>query len=537
MFKRLHKLFGGERRSVDEATSSGGWSRLVGVFGPNTDAGVRVDADSALTISTVYACVACLSDAISTLPLTLYGTDAKGFKSEAKSHPLYRVLHDSPNPDMTSASWRAAMTMNRALLGNAYSWISRDEYGEPTAIYPLRTSNTRPVRIEGELVYETVIGNVRQIIPAADILHIPALMTWDGILGIAPVEAMARSMGIALAADRMAARFYGSGALVSGVLTTEKSIEPDAAKALLASWKENYSGVSNSMKTALLEEGMKYQPISIPPEQAQFLQSRQFQREDIASCFRVTPKRAFGAQQGGTTASVEQEAIEFVQHTIRPWIYAIEQELNRKLIRPEERDSLKIKFELNNLLRGDTAARTAYYTAQFNIGAMSINEIRRLEDRNPIEGGDVHFIPVNNLAPLSQAAKQPGAASTEAMRMMLERQSQYLFNRTRNKLVTLAKRFTPGTEDYRAEASGIVQDLRETAYRELPPLLLAFAELRGTDAAEAIQRAIEPIVAELERSIADARTDAELEAVIQELKEGQRSTTWANEITRQGNGE
>jgi phage portal protein, HK97 family len=378
-------------------------------FMGGTTAGKVVTERSAMQMTAVYSCVRILAEAIAGLPLHLYRYTDEGSKEKALDHPLYLLLHDEPNPEMSSFVFRETLMTHLLLWGNAYAQIIRNGKGEVVALYPLMPNKMTVDRdSEGHLYYqynrssdEAIKPSQTVILQPRDVLHIPGL-GFDGLVGYSPIAMAKNAIGLAIATEEYGAKFFANGAAPSGVLEHPGTIkDPQRVR---EAWQSQFGGSSNSGKVAVLEEGMKYTPISIAPEQAQFLETRKFQINEIARIFRVPPHMV-GDLEKSSFSNIEQQSLEFVKYTLDPWVIRWEQSLQRALIRQDEKARYFVKFNLEGLLRGDYQSRmTGYATARQN-GWMSANDIRELEnlDRIPAEdGGDLYLIN-GNMLPLQMA--------------------------------------------------------------------------------------------------------------------------------------
>ena len=396
-------------RSRDKPQNRTTGSSYAFFMGGST-AGKAVNERSAMQMTAVYACVRILSEAIAGLPLHLYEYGGDGSKEKAVEHPLYFLLHDEPNQEMTSFVFRETLMTHLLLWGNAYAQVIRNGKGEVIALYPLMPNRMEVNRTDkGQLYYQyttssddapTVEGSTAVLMPE-DVLHIPGL-GFDGLVGYSPIAMAKNAIGLAIATEEYGAKFFANGAAPSGVLEHPGTIkDPQRVR---DAWMSQFSGSRNAGKVAVLEEGMKYTPISISPEQAQFLETRKFQINEIARIFRVPPHMV-GDLEKSSFSNIEQQSLEFVKYTLDPWVIRWEQSLQRTLLSSEEKKRYYFKFNLEGLLRGDYASRmTGYATARQN-GWMSANDIRELEnlDRIPAElGGDLYLIN-GNMLPLGNA--------------------------------------------------------------------------------------------------------------------------------------
>ena len=402
-------IFTGLFRSRDKPQNRTTGSAYSFFFG-SSSAGKRVNERSAMQMTAVYSCVRILAEAVAGLPLHLYRYKEDGGKEKAIDHPLYLLLHDEPNPEMSSFVFRETLMTHLLLWGNAYAQIIRNGKGEVIALYPLMPDRMTVDRDrDGKLYYEhtvstddapTVKGTVVRLKPS-DVLHIPGL-GFDGLVGYSPIAMAKNAIGMAIACEEYGAKFFANGAAPGGVLEHPGTIKDPGR--VRESWQSTFGGSGNSNKIAVLEEGMKYTPIGISPEQAQFLETRKFQINEIARIFRVPPHMV-GDLEKSSFSNIEQQSLEFVKYTLEPWLVRWEQSIQRTLLSPEEKKSYFAKFNVEGLLRGDYASRmNGYATARQN-GWMSANDIRELEnmDRIPAEeGGDLYLIN-GNMLPLGNA--------------------------------------------------------------------------------------------------------------------------------------
>ena len=375
-----------------------------------TTSGKSVTERSAMQMTAVYSCVRILAEAVAGLPLHLYRYTESGGKEKAIDHPLYRLLHDQPNPEMSSFVFRETLMTHLLLWGNAYAQMIRNGKNEVVALYPLMPNKMSVDRDgNGQLYYSYYRGTdeaIRDkehtvILKAADVLHIPGL-GFDGLVGYSPIAMAKNAIGMAIACEEFGARFFANGAAPSGVLEHPGTIRDPAR--LRETWQSQFGGASNSGKVAILEEGMKYTPISISPEQAQFLETRKFQINEIARIFRIPPHMV-GDLEKSSFSNIEQQSMEFVKYTLDPWVIRWEQSLQRALLNHTEKEEYFFKFNLEGLLRGDYQSRMNGYAIGRQNGWMSANDIRELEnlDRIPAEeGGDLYLIN-GNMLPMRDA--------------------------------------------------------------------------------------------------------------------------------------
>ena len=387
-------------KARDKPQDALGGSRYSFFFG-STSAGKPVNEQTAMQMTAVYSCVRILSETLAGLPLHIYQYNDSGGKEKHLKHPLYKLLHDEPNPEMTSFAFRETLMSHLLLWGNAYAQIIRNARGEVVALYPLmpnkmtvdRDSNGRLFYLYQRSNEDTPsLGKNSQVyLSPSDVLHIPGL-GFDGLVGYSPIAMAKNAVGLAIATEEYGAKFFANGAAPGGVLEHPGTIK-DPLK-IKESWNSAYQGSGNSHRVAVLEEGMKYQPIGISPEQAQFLETRKFQINEIARIFRVPPHMLADLEKS-SFSNIEQQSLEFVKYTLDPWVVRWEQSMCRALLMESEKSKLFIKFNVDGLLRGDYVSRMSGYATARQNGWMSANDIRELEnlDRIPAElGGDLYLI-------------------------------------------------------------------------------------------------------------------------------------------------
>ena len=328
----------------------------------------------------------------------------------AHDHPLYRLLHDEPNPEMSSFVFRETLMTHLLLWGNAYAQIIRNGKNEIVALYPLMPNKMSVDRDEsGRLYYTYYRGSDEAIkdkefavtLQPTDVLHIPGL-GFDGLVGYSPIAMAKNAIGMAIACEEYGAKFFANGAAPGCVLEHPCTIkDPQRVR---KSWQSTFGGSGNANKIAVLEEGMKYTPIGISPEQAQFLETRKFQINEIARIFRVPPHMV-GDLEKSSFSNIEQQSLEFVKYTLDPWVIRWEQSIQRTLLSKDEKAVYFVKFNLEGLLRGDYQSRMNGYAIGRQNGWMSANDIRELENLNRIpaeDGGDLYLIN-GNMLPLKNA--------------------------------------------------------------------------------------------------------------------------------------
>ena len=413
------------REAPENRTSGSAYSFFMG----GSTSGKRVNERSSMQMTAVYSCVRILSEAVAGLPLHFYRYTDNGGKEKAADHPLYFLLHDEPNPEMTSFVFRETLMTHLLLWGNAYAQIIRNGRGEVIGLYPLMPDRMNVERDgKGQLYYEytagmddapTVKGSTA-ILPPSEVLHIPGL-GFDGLVGYSPIAMAKNAIGMAIACEEYGAKFFANGAQPGGVLEHPGTLKDPAR--VRESWQSAFGGSHNANRVAVLEEGLKYTPVSVPPEQAQFLETRKFQVNEIARIFRVPPHMV-GDLDKSSFSNIEQQSLEFVKYTLDPWVSRWEQSMSRALLTPEEKKKYFVKFNVDGLLRGDYQSRMNGYAVGRQNGWMSANDIRELENLDRIPeglGGDL-FLINGNMMPLSMsgAAYRKGREESDENEEVLE---------------------------------------------------------------------------------------------------------------------
>lgn len=389
-----------ENKQASSLASPAQW--LIEMFNPNSTSGVTVTEEKAMEHTAVYAAVRIIAETIASLPLHVY-TEQDGERKKAKDNYLYKILKRKPNNLMTSFTWREVMLAHLLLWGNHYSKLDLSNDGKIKAIWPLMPGQMQVKKRDDRIYYKYSPADASpQMFEQNEIMHIPGL-GFNGIVGKSVIKMARESVGLGLAAEEFGSRFFSQGAQPGGIVEYPGKLSDDAYDRYKKDMRDQYSGLSKSHKLMVLEEGLKYHQTGIPPDDAQFLETRRFQVEEIARIFRVPPHMLADLDRA-TFSNIEQQSIDFVVNTIRPWLVRIEQVLNDSLL-SDRNNKNYIKFVVEGLLRGDAESRASFYNQMFNIGAMSINEIRDKEELNPIDNGDQSFVPLNML-PLSSAAQE-----------------------------------------------------------------------------------------------------------------------------------
>lgn len=394
--RTLTSRWGDELRSSVEnpATPIDSQNLLYAIEGPPSAAGVVVSETRALQSSAVYACVRLLSSAVASVPAHVYERMDRG-RQRADSHPVEWLVAQQPNEIMSSVVARELMQLQLCMRGNAYALIERDRAGRVLALWPLSTSQVGVELLNGRLTYHTLIGGTSYPVPPSDMVHVRNF-SYDGFHGLSPIQMARQAAGLAIAAEEYGARFFRNGANPGGVIEYPQKLDDAGYDRLSASWRAAHEGVANAHRVAILEEGAKFNALSISNQDSQFLETRKFQVAEIARIFGVPP-HLIGDTDKSTSwgTGIEQQSIGFVQYVLMPWVRRWESELSAKLFTGDERGRLYIRFDLNGLMRGDVKTQSAAWAIGRQWGWYSANDVREQLEMPPVEGGDVYVSPLN----------------------------------------------------------------------------------------------------------------------------------------------
>lgn len=441
-----------------------------------SDAGVMVNEKQAMRITTVFACIMVISQDLSSLPLPILQKMPDGSIREATEHRLYSLIHDAPNANMTSMVFRGAMLTSLLGWGNSYTFIQRDRAARVTSLIPLPSERTSPVMLKAEdgskkLMYATTAtkDGLPSYFEPADVLHVPGL-SFDGYVGISPIQTCKNAFGMALAAEKFGAQLFGNGAKASGVLSHPGQLGTEALENLKKSVREILTGES-ALRPLVLEEGMKWDQLTINPTDAQFIELRQFQRSEICSLYRVAMHLIQDLQRA-TNNNIEHQSLDHMRYCLRPRAISIEQEINRKLLT----GPYFVEHDFNDFQRGDFASQTAGYTLLRNAGVYSANDILRALRQNPIpaeDGGDVRLAPLN-MIPLKALAKEEDEDPAAAPAPTTDTNDGEAITDTRRERIVNAYR-----RIFRDAVGRIVNRKKRDenfAYRALQPIIFSAAE-------------------------------------------------------------
>jgi len=354
----------------------------LGIFG-HTVSGANINETTALTISTVYACTYKIASTVASLGLEVYEKSGREIQP-ANVHPAYDVIKYRPNEYQTAYEFWETIVSMAVLHGCGYALIERDNRGYVTNLIGLDYYDVDRKFVNGQPVFS--VKNVGMV-QAENMLEICNLQRKS------PIRLHRENLGLAKAAEEFGAEYFGSGGQMTGILSSDQPLKKEQMDIIQGSW----NSAARQAGTKLLPFGFKYSRISISPDEAQFIETRKFQAEEICRIFSVPPTLVQLESQT-TYNNVEQQNLQFARHTISPWAKRIEQEIDRKLIQSRERPQIYSKFLLNDLYRGDMQSRASFYTQMLQNGVLNINEVREREDLNPTDGGDTHVVQVNQIA-------------------------------------------------------------------------------------------------------------------------------------------
>ncbi len=458
-----------------------------------------VTVDSSLQVAAVWAAVGLISETIGELPLFIY-EDVNGEKTRAKDHPLYTLLHNSPNPQMTAIEFRSILQSHLLLWGNAYAQIIYDESGRPVELWPMRPDRMIEVKIKNGRKYFTYQdeNNKQKTFSDATVWHIHGF-GYNGVIGHSPIWLARHTIGLSLDAQSFGEKFFSNDARPGFAIEHPNQLSEPAYNRLKEDLDEEHTGIENSHRPMILEEGMKLHEVGIPPEDAQFLETRKFQVREIARIFHVPPHK-IGDLEQATFSNIEHQSIEFVQDCILPWTVRWEQSIWLHLLLPSERQRFYAEHLLDGLLRGDTLSRYQAYGVGMQWGFLVKNDIRRRENMNLLPDGDRVMVPMNYtfqdlIGKSVGQAKQTNSDRNEPDEEFEKRLSEtvnVLFSevmgrvlkRESQDLKILAKKTLSERGDSESFSSGvrsIYEDLENWLERQIYPVFQAFSILRGVE--------------------------------------------------------
>lgn len=460
----------------------GMWVKL---FGTEADSGVKITPDSALTIATYWQCCHLLCDDFSKLPTVVFKNKKDESHEKDREHQAYYILRRKTNQFMTAGIFKKTLLGHALTYGNGYGWIIRDGSYAPTEILLLRPDKTTPFLNNGRLWYETWVGDKKYVLTSDEVFHLRGL-GFDGLKGYGVAHYAMNSLGLTLAAEKFGNKHFSNGSKASGVLTYPGHLKPEARKNLASSFEEAHQGLTNAHKTIVLEEGAKFTPLSITPNEAQYIELREFQRKEVGSWFKIPPSK-LGDPDSVSYNSLEQWNQAYLESALDPWLCAFEEEAFDKLLTEVQktRESHFVEFNRAALLRTALADRYQAYSTAIQWGWYSVNDVRRKENE-PLIGpeGDVYLVPANmnnrkaivNQTELPSAGKQgdkpnaPGdktpSPGKEPKRALLEDTFGRALRRLTGVVVKAAKR-----DDFDSSIESLLGDYHQDFLRIARPVL------------------------------------------------------------------
>ncbi len=456
-------------------------------FGADTATGIPVDETSALQYLTVFACIRILAESLASLPLITYKRLKGGGKERAQDFYLYPILHDMPNPEMTSYQFRETLMGHVASWGNGFAQIVWNQAGQVMELWPLRPDKMTVKRVNGQLQYiyqrpePDAQGKTERTFQAWEIFHVPGL-GFDGITGYSIIAMGRKAIGLGMAAEEFGARFFGNDARPGIVLEHPQVLSDPAYNRLKNSWEDEHQGVAKSHKPMILEEGMKFEEIGLPPEDAQFLQTRLYQKRELAALCRIPPHKLADLEKS-SYSSVEAQGLEFATDTMLPWVTRWDQTIFKSLLTPVQRKTYFVEHLMDALVRGDMKSRYDAYHIARQDGWMNQDEIREKENMNPLPkgAGKVYLVPLNMVPASSAPAAGRDLAvgqAANAMRKLYIDTLERILRREKNDVGAAAKkyvaqgdirRFLAWVDEFYGEHADFVK-------RQLRPLAESHAE-------------------------------------------------------------
>jgi len=457
-------------------------------------AGIDLSEEQALAYSAVFSAVKVISETVAMLPWRVYRENGEAKELQAGSR-LDRVLHRTPNTEMTAFTFREYLVSCALLWGNGYAEIERNRAGDVIGLWPLHPSAVEPTRDgQGQLIYRVWDERGGKTdLSVRSVYHLRG-PTKDGVVGRSMISVARESFGLGIAMEQFGAAFFGNGGVPSTVITQDENapdLNQEAARNLLSSFERRHKGAKNAGKPALLEPGQSIQTVGIPQDDAQFLESRKFQVTEVSRWFRLPPHK-ISDMEAATYSNIEQQAIDFVVDSIQPWTERMEQEADAKLV---GRRDLITKIKIQGLMRGDSEARANYYNTLWNLGSLSTNDIRSLEDMNPVPNGDKRFVPLN-MVTLDSAAS---SGNTDPARDVVAEATERMLNKEK----MAAQRSHERGKDYRDWAPDFYERHEGQLYDSLIHGARTVAALHGLDESGVADQVRKHCREHVERSLRD----------------------------------
>lgn len=366
--------------------------------GGDSYSGKVVTADGALSIAAAYRCIRLISESIATLPCKVYTENSRGESAVDFDSPLYPLLHDSPNSSQTAFEYWEAVGQSLAMWGNSYSFRDNDRNGRVVSLLPIRPDSCVPYRVRetGKVRYKANIDGSDEDLPAENVFHIKGWGGGFGLTGLSPIALGRHGLGLSMAVEESAAKFFSNGMRPAGTVSVDQVLKPEQRTQIKNNMLE-YQGAQNAGKILLLEFGMKYSPLSFPPEDAQMLQTRAFNVEEVCRLFGVPPFLAFLTEKSTSWGTgLEQQQLGYLIFSLMPYLERIEQACNKWLLPPAERLRTKVEFNVEGILRADSSARGQFYAQLIGNSVMTPDEARRKEGLPALGGAASElWMPVN----------------------------------------------------------------------------------------------------------------------------------------------
>lgn len=478
--------------------------------GAPTATGKAVNETTALGADAVWACVRVISEDVAKLPLVTYRRLQPRGKERVPNHPLYSLLHDQPNPLMGSLQFRETMQAHLCTWGNAYAEIERDDVGRPVGLWPLNPRNMqRPERSRADtLLYPYTLPNGQPVVfPQARMFHLRGL-SFDGVVGYSPIAVHRETVGLDLALKEYGARFFGNGARPGGVLQSKTALSQGAIDRLKASWEMAHQGLSQAHRVAILEEGLEWKQVGLPNEDAQYIDAQKLSVLDIARIYRVPPHKIADLDRA-TYSNIESQSISFVTDTLLPWLVRWEQQINMDLLLPSERATYFVEHLVSGLLRGDTQSRFAAYAVGRQWGWLSADDIRELENMNPLPDGQgaIYLVPLN-MTPADKIGELPPPKDIPGPRALpgpAETRAAGGNHDSRRRLAQAYHRLflDAATRVVRREANEVEQAAERLLSRRSTSTLLTWLDEFYAEWPTVVERAFAPVVSTYAEAIHD----------------------------------
>jgi len=363
---------------------------------PITEENIMIDTHTAMKYTAVFSCIRVLSETYATAPIMLYKKKKNGEREPSNDLDIYDILHNRPNEEMSPFNFKEMCMMNLNLGGNAVCEKLFNKFGEVVGLYPYKWQN---VKIERDkqtkrLIYTIKDGIAEKKLTRDQVFHV-AGPSFDGIVGLSPIEYMSGAIRLGLSYEKFGVNFYKNGANAGGVIRHPTSLSYEAFQRLRNEFQKSYQGLANTGKPIILEDGAEYQQLTIKPADAQLIENKRFQLEDIARIYRV-PLHLIQNLDRATNNNIEHQSLEFIMYTMLPWFKRIEENANMQLLTTQQRkQGYFLESKIDGLLRGDASSRATAYATGRQWGWLSVNDIRKLENMNPIENGGIYLQPMN----------------------------------------------------------------------------------------------------------------------------------------------